>query len=192
MSKDLRNTLIAIFVFIVLAAGAGYLASNTKDDLDKMIADNANIQSEIDGFKTRIAEGPELKRQLDELNQNFKDYVKILPPVELATEEKLIKVVQSYCDAAQVLLQEVVINKPKTSGVGGAEFEEVSVTFRIQSGFDQTVKFMNLLEQHEPFLKINTFSLNPSGTPRIVDGKEQIDLGIAIEVSTYKYVPKKS
>src|SRR5437870_6192974 len=104
MSKDLRNTLIAIVVFIALAALAGYVAQDTKDQLDAKAKENEALQTEIDGFKTKIKEGPELKRQLDELNQNFKDYVKILPPAELATEEKLQKVVQTYCDAAQVQL----------------------------------------------------------------------------------------
>jgi Tfp pilus assembly protein PilO len=189
MSKDLRNTLIAIVVFIALAAGAGYLASDTKDQLEAKIHENEALQGEIDGFKKKIAEGPELKRQLDELNQNFKDYVKILPPAELATEEKLIRIVQSYCEAAQVSLSEIMINPPRMSG---SEFEEVSVSFRLSSGFEQVVKFMNLLEQHEPFLKINSFSLNPAGAIKVVDGKEQIGLGIAIEVTTYKYVPKKS
>ena len=190
MSKDLRNTLIAIAVFIALAAGAGYLASDTKDQLDAKAKENEGLQGEIDGFKTKIKEGPELKRQLDELNQNFKDYVKILPPAELATEEKLQKVVQTYCDAAQVSLQQIMIAKDKPEAKG--EFAEVSVGFTVKAGFEQTVKFMNLLEQHEPFLKINSFSLNPTGGLKVIDGKEQIDLQVRIEVSTYKYVPKKA
>jgi len=192
MSKDLRNTLIAIVVFIALAAGAGYLASDTKDQLEQKQKENQALQDEIDGYKKIIAERPGLKQTLEELTQNFKDYVKILPPAELATEEKLIKVVQAYCDAAQVVLSEITISTPKNINDKGAEFEEVSVTFRITAGFEQTVKFMNLLEQHEPFLKINSFSLNPAGQLKIIDGKEVIELGTGIEVTTYKYVPKKS
>jgi Tfp pilus assembly protein PilO len=188
MSKDLRNTIIAVVVFLALAAGAGYLASDTKDQLEQKQKENQALQDEIDGYKKKIAEGPELKRQLDELNQNFKDYVKILPPAEIATEEKLIKVVQSYCDSAQVVLKDVTINPPTA---GGGEFEEVSVLFNVGAGFEQTVKFMNLLEQHEPFLKINTFSLSPNGQLKVIDGKEQIDMTVNLEVSTYKYVPKK-
>ena len=40
------------------------------------------------------------------------------------------------------------------------------------------------------FLKLE--SQNPGGSIKVIDGKEQIDLTINIEVSTYKYVPKKS
>lgn len=192
MSRDLRPTVAAVLAFAVLAAGAGCFASDTKSDLDRLVADDVARQDEADGYKARIAEGPELKRQLGDLSLNFKDYVQFLPPAALATETTLLKVIQGYCDVSQVQFQESVMRPGKVDGASGAEFEEVSVAFRIRSSFDEVVKFMNLLEQREPFLRINTFQLTPLEMPKVGQDEDKRDLGISIEVSTYKYIPRKS
>jgi hypothetical protein len=119
--------------------------------------------------------------------------VKILPSAEVATEERLLKVIASFCDAAQVRLDEVIQKQGKPGGGGKTgDFVDVTVSFRIFSDFDAFVRFLNLLERHEQFLKVNSFAVAPSGQPRVVEGKDVIDLNITIEVTTYKYIPKST
>ncbi len=191
MSKDLRNTLIAVALFVALAGTLIYFVTDTQAELDSVMQANQALQDEIDANNKIIATAPVLKRELEELQTNFRDYVKLLPSAELATEEKLLKVVQAYCDAAQVNLAEIIQRPTRRGGSKGGEFEEVGVSFRITADFDSFVRFLNLLERHEQFLKVNTFSATPVGQTRVVDGKEIMDLNVAIEVTTYKYIPKK-
>lgn len=193
MSKDLRNTLIAVALFVALAGVMYYFVTDTQDQLDQVTKANADLEEQIKANNAYIAKAPMLQRQLKELNDNFRDYVKILPSAEVATDEKLMKVVQAYADAAQIRLAELSDKAAQGKRGGGkmGEFEEVSVNFRIDADFEAFVRFLNLLEKHEQFMKVNAFSVNPATRPRIVEGKEVLDLSITIEVSTYKYIPTK-
>lgn len=193
MSKDLRNTLIAAALFIAIACGLGYKVSDTSSDLEQVTKDNQALEDEIKQNNDYIKRAPKLQQQLNELNANFRDYVKILPSAEVATEEKLLRTVQGYAEGAQVRMEELTTRQAAGKKGGGkmGEFEEVSVDFRITCDFDSFVRFLNLLERHEQFMKVNSFSVTPSPTPRIVDGKEVIDLAVNIQVSTYKYIPTK-
>jgi Tfp pilus assembly protein PilO len=194
MSKDLRNTLIAVALFVALAGVMIYFVTDTQADIETVTKANEDLDNEIKGYNAEIAQAEGLKRQLEELNANFRDYVKILPSAEVATEEKLLKVIQNYMDLAQISIDEVIQKAAGKASGGGkmGEFQEVAVSFRIRADFDSFVRFLNLLERHEQFLKVNSFSVTPgAGGPRTVDGKEVIDLAVAIEVTTYKYIPKK-
>jgi len=194
MSKDLRNTLIAVALFIALAGVMIYFVTDTQDQLDGVQKENSELEDKIKQNNDYIKKAPALQRQLNELNANFRDYVKILPSAEVATEQRLLRTVQAYADAAQIQLQELSQRDAAGKKGGGSkmgEFQEVSVNFRIDCDFDSFVRFLNLLERHEQFMKVNSFSVNPSANTRIVDGKEIIDLGVQIEVTTYKYIPSK-
>src|SRR5271170_2909319 len=190
MSKDLRNTLIAVALFVALAGVMAYFVSDTQDQLNDVTKANGDLETQIREHNNYIANAPKLQRQLKELDDNFRDYVKILPSAEVATQQKLMKVVQAYADAAQIRIDELG-EKGSTAKKGGGsklgEFEEVTVSFRIDADFDAFIRFLNLLERHEQFMKVNAFSINPSPKPRIVEGKEILDLAITIEAATYKY-----
>jgi len=194
MSKDLRNTLIAVALFVALAGVMAYFVSDTQDQLNDVTKANGDLETQITEHNNYIANAPKLQRQLKELDDNFRDYVKILPSAEVATQQKLMKVVQAYADAAQIRIDELG-EKGSTAKKGGGsklgEFEEVTVSFRIDADFDAFIRFLNLLERHEQFMKVNAFSINPSPKPRIVEGKEILDLAITIEAATYKYIPSK-
>jgi Tfp pilus assembly protein PilO len=193
MSKDLRNTLIAVAIFLALAGVMIYFVTETQDQLEVITKENAELEEQIKQNKQYIERAPRLQAQLNELNANFRDYVKILPSAEVATTEKLYRTVQAYADAAQISVTELSERGAGGKKGGGrlGEFEEVSVNFRIDADFETFVRFVNLLERHEQFMKVNAFQVTPSPTTRLVDGKEIIDLAVTIEVSTYKYIPSK-
>jgi Tfp pilus assembly protein PilO len=192
MSKDLRNTLIAVAIFIALAGVLIYFVTETQDKLEVVNKEIADLEEQIRQNKQYIEKAPKLQAQLNELNANFRDYVKILPSAEIATTERLFRTAQAYADAAQITIQDLSERSAGGKKGGGrlGEFEEVSVSFRIEADFETFVRFINLLERHEQFMKVNSFAVSP-GQTRTVDGKETIDLGVSIEVSTYKYIPSK-
>ncbi|HZU98962.1 MAG TPA: type 4a pilus biogenesis protein PilO [Planctomycetota bacterium] len=192
MSKDLRNTLIAVALFVAVLGVMIYSISNTQDQLDAVLKENSSIEEEIKANDDYCKKGPELKRQSDELDANFRDYVKILPSAEIATTEKLYNTIANDADAAQIHIEEVITSNKAAEGGGKlGEFQAVTLNFRIDADFDGFVRFLNQMERHEQFMKVNSFSVNPSANPRVVDGKEIIDLSITIEVATYKYIPTK-
>src|SRR5581483_6257934 len=99
MSKELRNTLIAVAIFIALAGLMIYFVTDTQDQLDALSKENADLQEQINQNESYCKARVHLPGTLAELNANFRDYVKILPSAEVATPEKLLRTVQTYADA---------------------------------------------------------------------------------------------
>src|SRR5579872_2568477 len=172
MSKDLRNTLIAVALFVAVLGVMIYSISNTQDQLEAVLKENESIDAEIKANDDYCKKGPELKRQSDELDANFRDYVKILPSAEIATTEKLYNTIANDADAAQIHIEELITGGSASQGGGKlGEFSEVKLNFRIDADFDGFVRFLNQMERHEQFMKVNSFSVNPAANPRVVDGK---------------------
>ena len=193
MSKDLRNTLIAVALFVALAGVMVYFVTDTQDQLDQVTKACAELETQIQQNNAYIARAPQLQRQLKELNDNFRDYVKILPSAEVATEQKLMRIVANFAESAQIQLEQLT-SRPTLGKKGGGklgEFEEVAVSFHIDADFEAFIRFLDLLERQEQFMKVSSFSINPASKTRVVDGKEIIDLSVNIEASTYKYIPSK-
>jgi hypothetical protein len=192
MSKDLRNTIIAVAVFIVLAGLMLYFVNDTQTELDQVLEQNKSLEDQINGFKKEVEDGKKLVPIEKELEANFKEYVKILPSEEVATQERLLKIIQNYAELANVRLQEYAQDRVAGGGGRGAgEFKELGLSFRLTGDFDAFVKFVNLLERHEQFLKVNNFAVTPTKVTIVDATKEIVDLSVTLGVTTYAYVPKK-
>ncbi len=200
MSKELRNTLIVAAVFLIMALGVGWDFWGNKSAYDEVNTANEEVAAQI----KKLAEEADpkildaLKNELKDLNDNFKDYVKILPSEEVATEEDLLRSMRNYVTTSGIQLNSYSRGaKPASKG----EFDELTLVLRAEGTFEQFVSFLNLLERDESFLRVNQFSstVNPekiklAGTPGslLQGGKDEIPLTLSVEVSTYRYLtPKK-
>jgi Tfp pilus assembly protein PilO len=197
VSKDLRNTLLAAAFFLLVAVGLGYWVYGKKTDLDDLKAQNAQLQSEIDKLQQeasqKVIEG--LQKQLSELNVNFKEYVQILPSEDVATIGNLNKLLQKYMTDSQITYESYSMRLSP----GTADFQEIGIAIRGSGTFEQFVNFLNMLERHTTFLRVNTFNCAvDAGKIKVVStnqgqfgGKDEIPLTISVDVSTFRYVPKK-
>jgi len=197
MSKDLRNTLLAAVFFVLVCSGIGYWAYDVNTELEQVTQENAGLQAAIDELQK--AASPKvielLQKELDDIEKNFKEYVKILPSEDVATEENLLRAVQKYVTESNVTYSDYTSRRAG----GKAEFEELAVSLRCEGTFDQFVSFLNLLERHESFLRVNSFSASVSKTVLAASGaggnfgggRDILTLGLNIEISTYRYIPKK-
>jgi len=182
MSKDLRNTIIAAAIFILLSGLIAYHINETQTEIDAVTVAIQALDDEIANLKKEVAQELDLRKQLAELDANFKDYVQILPSAELATEERLLRWVQGYCDQAQVKLKDITV-RPSSDR---SEFQSVSVLFSINADFESFIRFLNYLERHQQFLKVNSFSITPQ-LVRTNDGTST-SMTVSLEVTTFKYV----
>lgn len=198
MSKDLRNTLLAAAFFLLVSVGLGYWVYGKKCDLDDLKAQNAQLQADIDKLQQeasqKVIEG--LQKQLSELNLNFKEYVQILPSEDVATIGNLHKLLQKYMTDAQITYDSYTM---RAAG-GTADFQEIGINIKGSGTFEQFVNFLNMLERHTTFLRVNSFNVRvdsshiklATGGQGQFGGKDEIPLTISsLDVSTFRYVPKK-
>jgi len=189
MSKELRNIIIAAGLSLIFALITGYFVYDTGNSLAQQNTDNAALEEDIKTLQTKAADLKGLNDQLAKLTENFNQYIKILPTAEVATDERLRTTVQGWCNQAQIEWDDLTVEKPRPAGNG---FVEVAVSIHSNGSFDQFLKFLNLLERHEQFFKVNSFSLSPTGSPKFgADGKQVIDMGLSMSISTFTYVTAK-
>ena len=75
----------------------------------------------------------------------------------------------------------------KKKGKGGG-FREIDVSLRANGTFEQFLRFLNSLERHESFVRVNSFTCTPPGRAEVDDeGQETWPLRIALNISTFRY-----
>lgn len=192
MTKEIKTVLIFGLIFAVLAGGAFYFVNETKAKVEAKEAEIAALKQEIATLAKEAALEEGLIEQLESLKVNFAQYVKILPSPEVATEERLMTMLQEKCERAQFGLGDYSVKKDrkkskKRSGKGGG-FKEIDVTLRAKGTFEQFLRFLNSLERHESFLRVNSFTCTAPAKPKIDDeGIETWPLDISLNISTFRY-----
>lgn len=205
MSKDLRNILIAIGIFLAAAGVAGYFVYDTWDDLDDLTTKNADLDTQITTLSGQVNKSmlTTAQGQLEELNKNFNSYIKILPPADLATEDLLSRSVRKWCHDAHIETTGLTIDngaKPTLANLGG-DFLEVQIQLEASCTFPQFVDFLQLVEHNgaksnarandkdtnfSQFFSVTSFVLSP--TIKASDPSD-VKMRASVTLSTYKYKP---
>jgi len=193
MNKELKTVLIFAGVFVLLATGAGAFVYNTMEAVEIKEQEIAALSGEIQKMKTIAKQEPELETQLNKLQENLGQYVKILPSPEVATDERILRLVNEKCNDSNFELNSVRLEQKAGKAVGKKKrgrakgkggFQEVSVTLRARATYDQFLRFLNSLERNPTFLRVNNFSCSLGSAPVGPTGPM---LSIKLNVSTFRY-----
>lgn len=195
MTKEIKTVLIFGLIFSVLAACAFYFVNETKAKKDAKALEITALKTEIAGLEKQAALEEGLTQELESLKLNFAQYVKILPSPEVATEEILLSMLQEKSERSQFGLQDFQEKKGRarpTSKKRGKKksggFKEIDITLKANSTFEQFLRFLNSLERHESFLRINRFTCTAPAKAEIdAEGKETWPLKISLNISTFRY-----
>jgi Tfp pilus assembly protein PilO len=196
MNKELRSAIIVGAVFAVCALVAFFFVLDTSGQLEDKQAELAALEEELTALDTKGKELPGLQEQLASVKANLSQYIKILPSPDVATDEELVRLVQEKSARAQFQIDQITVEvkgkkgksrRGKPAESAGA-FEEIGLNITGQGTFDQFLRFLNSLERHESFLRVNTFSITAPSSPAIDDeGRETWPLRVQLQVSTYRY-----
>ena len=195
MTKEIKTVLIFGLIFSVLAACAFYFVNETKKKKDAKALEITALKTEIASLAKQAALEEGLAQELESLKLNFAQYVKILPSPEVATEEILLSMLQEKSERSQFGLQDFQEKKSRakpTSKKRGKKksggFKEIDITLKANATFEQFLRFLNSLERHESFLRINSFTCNAPQKPEVdEEGKETWPLKISLNISTFRY-----
>ncbi len=197
MSKEIRSAIIVGAVFAVCALVAFYFVFDTSGQLEERQAELAALDEELTALDTKGKELPALQEQLASVKANLSQYIKILPSPDVATDEELVRLVQEKSARAQFQIAQITVElktkKAKTRARGkpaasAGAFEEIGLNISGEGTFDQFLRFLNALERHESFLRVNTFSITAPSSPEVdAEGRETWPLRVQLQVSTYRY-----
>ena len=214
MTKELQMIVVAALIFVGITGGLGYWGMTISDDVAAKNTELDGIEASIKKNDKIIAKRKDLEIEKDKLDKHLSRYVTILPPPEVATPQTFLRLVQEKVERSQLSLQSIVFveekakkgkakRKPKGKGKAsskkkaGPAFEELRVNLEAQGSYDEYLRFLNSLERHETFLRVNSFTCAidedamqdafESGQVGGEDGQIVWKLRIEMQVSTFTY-----
>lgn len=189
MNKEMRTTAITAVLIVIGALVLGYFVNETLTEIEAVTAQNAELEGQIATLKAKVDTLPALQVELDNLKANFAQYIKILPSPEVATTERLLELVQEKCERSAFQLKNFNI-KPGagTAKAGRGGFREIDITISAEGSYEQFLRFLNGLERHESFVRVNSFTCTVASTAKKDgEGKDIWPLTVALNISTFRF-----
>ncbi len=137
------------------------------------------LQAKIEGLQEeerkanqKIKRIPELRDKRAKLATIIDQYAEILPKEEHTQHDAFVEIIDGYRRDTQIVIQSVEYLKPKVTRVKKGEVKTTQENFirhRYQFKLVGTVpdflRFINKIENHTRFLKIDAISIKPLGAP---------------------------
>lgn len=188
MTKETKTTAVAAALIAAISLVFVYFVSNSLDEKALKEGEKAQLEQDIDGLTKKVALIEPLTIELDNLKANFAQYIKILPSPEIATQERLMELVEEKCERADFAVQRFDV-KPQL-GAKKSAFQEIEITLTARGTFEQFLRFVNSLERHESFVRVNSFNCTAptAAVPDPADPAKQIwPLQVSLNISTFRF-----
>ena len=198
--NEKQKIVLTVFAIVVMVGVLGSLNYVKFQDRSDLLAKLDNLEKEEKKAKDLIAQIPELRGKRADLANIIDQYASILPLDEHITHEAFAEILDSYRRQTLVVIQAVEYVLPEE----GEEEEDgnfVRHRYRVSliGTFPDFIRFINKIENHKRFLKIDDFKIKPLGAPEESRGlsdrneAELLELAkvpfkeIEMIVSTYTY-----
>src|SRR5688500_9938489 len=157
MTKETKTTAIAAGLVGVIALGFVVMVKGSIDKKDFADQVGKKLDEDIKKLDAKVQTQDTLNAELENLKTNFGQYVKILPSPEIATQERLMELVQDKSERSQFQITSFV-QKPEAKGKKATKsaFREIEITLNATGTFEQFLRFLNSLERHESFIRVNS------------------------------------
>ena len=201
MTKELQMIVVAAVIFALITGGLAWWGNGLAEEVAAQDARLLQLNQDIAKAQKEIDKKPMLEKEQQALDKHLARYVTILPPPELASREWFLRVVQEKCERSQMvasLVRFVEDSKAKAKqdpkAKAGPTFEEIKVDLVATGTYDQFLRFLNSIERHETFLRVNTFDCRLADSEATADEEGNLvwKLEIRLQISTYRYRASKA
>jgi len=177
-------TITTIVVAVIIAGLFAYLIYEDLSKIDEEKANIENLTSQIRTADAEIAKKPARETDVIVNREIVERDSKILPDESEIND--FINVIGDFEKYSGVVVTQVQGLKER-AGSGTSAILKIPLKLKIRGSMEQYLKFINLFENHERFVRISGFSI---AAGRFVDenGNRQHDIGLELE--TYQYDPK--
>lgn len=190
MTRETKATAIAAGLVAIISMGFVYVISDSLDTKTAKEAERAQLETDIANLEKKVDKHDELTQELENLKANFAQYIKILPSPEIATQQRLMELVNDKSVKTSFGLERFEQKQGSKAAAAArtkTAFQEVEIALTAKATFEQFLKFLNSLERHESFVRVNTFTCTAAATgPTGGDGLDPL-LTIALNISTFRY-----
>ncbi len=200
--NDKQKIFVAAGIFVLVTGGLGalnYLKYRERAQLQAQI----NKYTEEEQVATaKIKQIPELREKRAKLISNLEQYAEILPREEHVQHEAFMEIIDGYRKDSKIVIQKAEYVKVKEDEKAPKQdsFIRHRYKFKLLGTVPDFVEFVNKIENHTRFLKVDTFNIRPLGAmeesgAELDDKADDTELSAAsdpikeieLTVSTYTY-----
>jgi Tfp pilus assembly protein PilO len=202
--NEKQKIVLVILVFGLLVSGLVALNVMKYRSRSELLAKIDVLKEEEDKANNKIKRIPELRDKRLNLANIIDQYAEILPREEHTQQDAFVEIVDSFRRDTQLVIQRTEYLRPKQEGEEGKKkskenFIRHRYRFKLVGTVPDFLRFMNKIENHTRFLKIDAISIKPLGAPDELnefDDKADSDeiakaripfKDIELTVSTYTY-----
>ena len=192
MTKETKTTAIAASLVGIISLGFVVMVKGELDKKDEQEKAAAALDADIKKLEAKVATKESLDQELENLKTNFGQYVKILPSPEIATQERLMELVQDKSERANFAVKSFAEKQQKAAtgkkGAAKSAFREIEITLNGNGTFEQFLRFLNSLERHESFIRVNSFTCTANSQSALDEnGKVVWPLNVQVNISTFRF-----
>ena len=167
--NDKQKCTVVIVILVLGILGVGtltFLKFRERIDLDSKM--QAYLQQEKEAT-AKIKRIPELREQRDKLAASVEDYADILPPEAHVQHDAFVNTIDSYRGAVVIKSAEYVPQGERNARgdvpVEEEKFIRHRYRFELLGTVPDFIAFVNKIENHTRFLKVDAFTIRPIGAP---------------------------
>ena len=167
--NEKQKVLATAGVFVVLAAGMGGLNYLKLRDRGALLSKIDTYLEEEKKATEKMSRIPELREQRSKLINIIDQYAEILPKEEHTQHDAFVEIIDGYRRDTQIVIQKTEYLKPKTETAADAtkkqkeNFIRHRYKFKLVGTVPDFLRFINKIENHTRFLKIDAISIKPLG-----------------------------
>lgn len=197
-----QKIIVTAVVFLAITGGIGAFAYMKVQARSELSARLDQLGSEENLAREKIKRIPVLQEQRSKLINIIDQYAQILPREEHVQLESFVEIIDGYRQDTKVVIQKAEYVEPKANDKGGGQdnFVRHRYNFKLLGTVPDFIEFVNKLENHTRFLKVDAINIRPVGSPAnsaddLSDKVDEKELARASEpvkeieltVSTYTY-----
>lgn len=203
MNMDEKKQLIILAVvcgvFFCIEVVVGWNLSSKNSDFRGKLEELESREASALLKKDRI---PGLVNELQELEGIVAEYTEILPREDEVLRDAFVDTITQLCKESGLVITgaEPVAVEPVTNQKRGRsataqtsssqQFQRHKYRFEMQGDFNHFHRFVNLVENHTRFLRIDSFDLFPIDRSDDLSAASKPEKSFTIEISTYVYEEK--
>ncbi len=202
--SEKQKIILVIAIFGLLIGGLVALNVLKFRQRSEILAKIEGLKEEEERASEKIKRIPELREKRANLANIIDQYAEILPKEEHTQHDAFVEIIDGYRKDTQIVIQKTEYIKPKGESDDGKKktkenFIRHRYRFKLVGTVPDFLRFINKIENHIRFLKIDSISIKPLGAADDVnelddraDGEEiqkaRIPFkDIEVTVSTYTY-----
>jgi hypothetical protein len=205
--NEKQKIVLVLLVFLGIIGGLVALNYFKFRNRSELLAKIDALVEEENKANSKIKRIPELREKRANLANIIDEYTAILPKEEHTQHDAFVEIIDSYRKDTQIVIQRTEyvkqkseVEDPKKGKVAAKEnFIRHRYRFKLVGTVPDFLRFINKIENHTRFLKIDAISIKPLGAPDEVNefddktdaeeiAKARIPFkDIEVTVSTYTY-----